>query len=125
MKLLNKLNGFQRSPAGLEWRIWKKLHIFLFAGTALPLLAAATAYAAEWLWPNAQPDNKVDLFFYIMLGLITLDWTLVLTVAIGCIIVMVMKGPAYVADAYPMQESASFPKSVCNMRPQTIEKKSC
>jgi len=26
---------------------------------------------------------------------------LVLTLAIGCAIVMVMKGPAYVADAYP------------------------
>ena len=29
---------------------------------------------------------------------------LVLTVGIGCIVVMVMKGPAYVADAYPMEE---------------------
>jgi len=33
-----------------------------------------------------------------------LHWTLVLTLAIGCVIVMLMKGPAYVADAYPMEE---------------------
>ncbi len=39
-----------------------------------------------------------------MLGLVMLHWTLVLTLAIGCVIVMLMKGPAYVADAYPMEE---------------------
>jgi hypothetical protein len=40
----------------------------------------------------------------VMVGLVVLHWTLVLTVAIGCVIVMLMKGPAYVADAYPMQD---------------------
>ena len=34
-----------------------------------------------------------------------LHWTVVLTVAIGAFIVLVMKGPAYVADAYPMDEA--------------------
>ena len=37
-----------------------------------------------------------------MVGLVILHWSLVLTLAIGCVIVMVMKGPAYVADAYAM-----------------------
>jgi hypothetical protein len=46
----------------------------------------------------------VEQFFYVMLGLVMLHWTLVLTLAIGCVIVMLMKGPAYVADAYPMEE---------------------
>jgi hypothetical protein len=32
--------------------------------------------------------------------LVILHLTLVLTLAIGCVIVMVMKGPAYVADPY-------------------------
>ncbi len=39
-----------------------------------------------------------------MVGIVVLHWTLVLTLAIGCVIVMLMKGPAYVADAYPMEE---------------------
>jgi hypothetical protein len=30
---------------------------------------------------------------------------MVLTVAIGAFIVMVMKGPAYVADAYPLEDA--------------------
>jgi hypothetical protein len=37
--------------------------------------------------------------------LIFLHWNTVLTLAIGAFIVMVMKGPAYVADAYPLVEA--------------------
>jgi hypothetical protein len=40
-----------------------------------------------------------------------LHWTLVLTLAIGCVIVMLMKGPAYVADAYPIEEPAHDAKT--------------
>jgi hypothetical protein len=37
--------------------------------------------------------------------LIFLHWNIVLTVAIGAFMVMVMKGPAYVADAYPLEDA--------------------
>jgi hypothetical protein len=104
MNYFNKLTGFQRSPAGLEWKIWKKLHIILAVGTALPLLASAGAYVLDGLDAATQNARAVEQFFYVMLGLVMLHWTLVLTLAIGCVIVMLMKGPAYVADAYPMEE---------------------
>jgi hypothetical protein len=39
---------------------------------------------------------------YMMLGVVVLHWALVLTLTLGCFIVRVMKGPAYVADAYPL-----------------------
>jgi hypothetical protein len=42
------------------------------------------------------------LLVYQLIGLVVLHWTLVFTVAIGCVIVVLMKGPAYVADAYPL-----------------------
>ena len=41
------------------------------------------------------------LTIYQLVGLAVLLWTLVLTLAIGCAVVIVMKGPAFVADAYP------------------------
>lgn len=104
MKYLNKLPGFQRSPAGLEWQIWKRLPWIALAGTVLPLVAAALVYLPYWLGPTASGDRAVEHFFYIMVGLVILNWTLVLTLAIGCVIVMLMKGPAYVADAYSLQE---------------------
>ena len=40
-----------------------------------------------------------------MIGLAILIWTLVVTVAIGCVIVWLMKGPAYVADGLPVSHS--------------------
>jgi len=104
MNYFNKLTGFQRSPAGLEWKIWQRLHIILAAGTALPLLASAGAYVLDGLEPATSNARAVEQFFYVMVGIVVLHWTLLLTLAIGCAIVIVMKGPAYVADAYPMEE---------------------
>lgn len=101
MKLLTRLAGYRRAPAGLEWRLWKRLPLITAWGTALPLLAAALLW---WLAPAAPPgteDQTLMLRLYQLFGLVVLHWTLVLTAAIGCAIVMVMKGPAYVADAYP------------------------
>jgi hypothetical protein len=100
MNYFNKLKGFQRSPAGLEWQIWQRLHLILAAGTVLPLLAGASAYVLD----DTESTRAVEQFFYVMVGLVALHWTLVLTLAIGCVIVMLMKGPAYVADAYEMEE---------------------
>jgi hypothetical protein len=80
------------------------LHLILAVGTALPLLASAGAYVLDGLDSATQNARAVEQFFYVMLGVVMLHWTLVLTLAIGCVIVMLMKGPAYVADAYEMEE---------------------
>jgi len=109
MSYFNKLQGFQRTPSGLEWRIWQKLPLILFVGTALPLMASACAYALSALDAASSAQRAVEHFFYVMLGIVIFHWSLVLTLAIGCAIVMVMKGPAYVADAYEMEESEASP----------------
>jgi hypothetical protein len=103
MNYFKKLEGFQRSPAGLEWAIWKKLPLILATGTLLPLAASALAYCFDGLDASTQSARSVEQFFYVMVGLVILHWSLALTLAIGCVIVMLMKGPAYVADAYVMQ----------------------
>lgn len=104
MNYFKKLKGFQRSPAGLEWEIWKKLPHIWATGTVLPLLASAGAYLLDDIEATTRNARAVEQFFYVMVGLVVLHWTLVLTLAIGCAIVMLMKGPAYVADAYEMEE---------------------
>jgi hypothetical protein len=103
MSAFNKLPGFQRSPHGLEWSIWKRLPAVLAWGTVLPLLVLAVVW---WWAPSpaglaAVADGPRLLLSYQLVGLVVLHWTLVLTVGIGCFIVMLMKGPAYVADPYP------------------------
>lgn len=105
MNWLRKLPGYRRSPAGLEWRLLRLLPSVWLAGTALPALMAL---AARWL---ISADNAaalarhIQLFDYMMIGLVIFIWTLVLTVAIGCIIVWLMKGPAYVADGFEVSHS--------------------
>jgi MFS family permease len=105
MKYLKRLHG-RRTPPGMEWTILKKLPTALVASTVIPLGVALMARvfpppgSAEEV---ARRTSMVDILS-IATGL-TL-WTAVFTVAIGCVIVHLMKGPAYVADAYPLNERA-------------------
>jgi hypothetical protein len=101
MNWLNRLPGFERSLPGREWTVWKRLPAILGWGTAVPLMLAVIFW---WMAPagaSAAEERALWLSIYRLLGLVVLHWTLVLTVAIGCVIVMLMKGPAFVADAYP------------------------
>jgi hypothetical protein len=98
---LNRLPGFERTAPGLEWALWKKLPLILAAGTLLPLLVAVLWWLAADAVPTPAQDRDFWLVMYRLAAVAVLHWTLVGTVAIGCVIVMVMKGPAYVADPYP------------------------
>jgi len=105
MNLFNKLPGFVRSAPGLEQRIWRHLPAILLWGTLLPLLLAGVNHAlALAASPPGIADGALLLWDYTMYGVVVLHWTLVLTLALGSFIVRVMKGPAYVADAYPLPE---------------------
>lgn len=50
----------------------------------------------------AKTTSTVDIFAF-AIGLTAL--TAVFTVTIGCIVVVIMKGPAYVADSYELDAS--------------------
>jgi hypothetical protein len=58
------------------------------------------AWLLSWGDADASTQRQLTQWIYMMVGLLILHLTLVLTLAIGCVIVMVMKGPAYVADPY-------------------------
>jgi hypothetical protein len=110
MNPFNKLPGFVRSAPGLEQQIWRRLPAILLWGTLLPLVLSGVnrALSPAVTMPGSS-DSALLLWDYTMAGVVMLHWTLVLTVAIGCFIVRVMKGPAYVADAYPMPERIDRP----------------
>ena len=124
MNWLNKLPGFTRSAPGLEWALWKKLPWITLAGTVLPMALMGLAWLAapEPLTPASE--RELTQWLYIAMGVVLLHWTLVLTVAIGCVIVMLMKGPAFVADGLEVQQSdrpGSLPPE--NTPDETHEKK--
>ncbi len=102
MSLLQKLPGYRREPHGLEWRIAKKLPWMLLGGTAVPALCFLYAV----LFPDPDIGDTIEkhlagVAIAAVAATLTI-WTAVFTIAIGCGIVWIMKGPAYVADRYPL-----------------------
>ena len=104
MKFLKKVYG-RVEPPGMEMKILKLLPKVALVGTAVPALLAVLARlvindgaAAE----IAKQVRSVDIFC--IASLITV-WTAILTVAIGCVVVCIMKGPAYAADSYDVSHS--------------------
>lgn len=94
-----------RAPAGLEWKLMKKLPKLC----ALGLLALLLLWGISLVWPfDGTPrdiDRMLRTFDYALIGLAIFHLTMVLTVAIGCFIVMIMKGPQYTSDSYPVMDS--------------------
>lgn len=105
MDWLQRLPGFTRTAPGLKWTLWKKLPWIALVGTALPMALVGLAYLAAPENPNPASERELTQWLYIAIGVVVLHWTLVLTAGIGCVIVMLMKGPAFVADGFEVQHS--------------------
>ena len=104
MPWLNKLPNSIRSASGLEWALWRKLPLIFLVGTALPLLVAVLLH----LLSNDESDAHarwLQMVDYVVAGVVIFHWTAVLTVAIGCVVVMLMKGPGFVADGFEVSHS--------------------
>ncbi len=100
MNWLRKLPGTQRSPYGLECRVLRQIPRLLLAAIALP--AGASLLARLWAGDASAEAQarQLQVFDFMMLGLAGTALWLIAVLAIVCGIIWVMKGPAYVADAY-------------------------
>ena len=105
MRYLQKLPNSHRSPPGLERKIWRRLPVELMAGTAIPLFC----YLYARFYPSPGLGETMEKYMtgveIAAVATVITAWTAVFTVAIGCVIVMLMKGPAYVADQYPLSDA--------------------
>ena len=105
------MNWFQKIPhscratSGMEWRLWKKLPLIALIGTVLPLLCLALLHLLSSDSPDPAEARWIQMMDYVVGGVVVFHWSMVLTVGIGCVIVMVMKGPGYVADGYLLSHS--------------------
>ncbi len=91
----------------MEWVIFRKLPGILLGG--LVLIGGITS--AFHVWPPGDSTSEsakqllsIDFF---AIGLAVVHLTAVGTIAIGCVVVMIMKGPAYVADGIPLVDADS------------------
>ena len=104
MNLFNRLPGFSPTPAGKERVVLRLLpRVFLLGSLllAVPSLLARLIAGPE----EALAIMTTDIY---VISLIILHWTVVFTVGIAAFIIMMMKGPAYVADAYPLNEAETL-----------------
>lgn len=97
MKYFNKLPGFIKTPSGVEWILLKKLPIIFAASAAIPTAAILLLYFGN---ETLSPEQLKTI--YVCLGILFTIFFFVGAAAIGCVVVMIMKGPAYVADPYEL-----------------------
>lgn len=104
MNAFNKLPGFRRAPAGLEWKVLRRLPRVAVVGTLLPIVVALLAIHLLGA-PEAADARLATTVQIALVSVLVLHWTVVGTVALLCVIVWIAKGPAYVADAYELPDA--------------------
>ncbi len=97
MDYFNKLPGFVKSPSGLEWVLLKKIPWIFLISTFIPCAIMLKLY----LLSDTLNAEQLKII-YQCLGVLFSLWFFIGTLAIGCVVVIVMKGPAYVADPYEL-----------------------
>lgn len=100
-----KLPGLRPEPPGKEAYILKSLPSWALWGSLFIVEPSIFARFFEW---NTDFIDKQLTLISIDIGVIAvliLYWTVLFTLGVGAAIVKVMKGSAYVADAYPLIDS--------------------
>lgn len=103
-----RLPGSRCEPAGSERVVLRRLPKILVVGSLLLAFPALLARLVNALAPAIWSVGSVMSTDIYVVSLIILHWTVVLTVAIAAFIILVMKGPAFVADAYPLDEAETL-----------------
>jgi len=99
--VFNRLPGYRKTPPGLERVVLRRLPGLTIYGT-LALCLPALLGRLPFFESDERFLASTDIW---VASLVILHWTVLFTIAIAAFIVMVMKGPAYVADAYPLDEA--------------------
>ena len=105
MSAFNRLPGFTRTPPGKERKVIRALPMIFLVGTLLLALPSLFVRFFPWDGTETEIATRILSFDIYVISLVILHWTVVVTVGIAAFIIMVMKGPAYVADPYPLNEA--------------------
>ena len=92
-------------PPGLEWWLLKRIPRM----SALAILVFGVAWLLVRVWPYAAPlaeaEMQMQRWEFALLGGFIFFITMVVTVVIGCVFVIIMKGPRYSADSYRVEDA--------------------
>lgn len=107
MNWFERLPRSSKTPPGRERAVLRLMPRLLVLGTVLLGLPSLGARLFPWDATEAQVAALVTRVDILAVSAVVVHWTAVLTVTIGALVVVIMKGPAYVADAYPVEDSAA------------------
>ena len=96
-RLLQKLPGYQVYEPGLERKVLRELPSFTLMGVA----AIALPCCLSRLMLSGKAQRIVDI---LVISTEVFFLGMVLTLGIAAFIIKLAKGPAYVADAYPLPD---------------------
>ena len=105
---MKKLNNY-RSPPGLERQILRKIPKYLLASICIPLfmvILVRLPFIESLFTQTAAEVTKLHMTIdFLSIALFISVLPILLTVTIACVIVVLMKGPGYVADAYELDDA--------------------
>ncbi len=105
MGLFNRLPGYVPAEPGRERVILRAIPTALTVGLSIIWLPSILIRLLNWPLDARQLQaliGKVDIY---ALAVMWCYGELMLVIGIGAFIIMVMKGPAYVADPYPLPDA--------------------
>ena len=108
-------------PAGFERMILKKIPKVLLGGIFIPFFMSAFVRLFPVAGTAAEIEKHVISIDILSISLFFMVASAAFTVTIGCVIVVLMKGPAYVADAYELDDF-DHPRLVAKRKKQLTGK---
>ena len=108
-RFFKKLPGYSTSQPGKERWILSQAPAWTLLGTLailMPSILTRILPAEGQIARSASSTGFIDI---LVIATLICYWIAIFTIVIGAYIVVLMKGPAYVADAYPL-EDADRPK---------------
>lgn len=104
---MKKVANSERSPAGLEWAIFRKIPHLAFFGCVLIAILRIAGRLAVSATDGFHAETSLRILDFVLLGLgVSMALLLTLT-ALGCAIVLIAKGPQYTADSYEVNDAES------------------
>lgn len=105
MNPFTRLSGYAPGPPGLERTVLRHVPRALLAGTLLLALPCLVMRCLPGPGVESHFLTHIAIVDLYAVSALVLYWTTVFTAALTAFIVLVMKGPAYVADAYELNEA--------------------
>src|SRR5690606_14306196 len=105
MGLLKKLPGYRTAEPGWERIILRRLAPALAIGLALIMTPSVLLRVLPWAMHALKISELISKSDIYAIAAMWVFFNVLVFVAFYCIIIMLMKGPAYVADAYPLSDA--------------------